>query len=151
MREFAKTEIFRYKCPICGSNNKKMIPIMWKKVPYGFTLHCCNCGHIEEFIKPSKHIGGLYNGHFEAGEEKYQRCYMLNECPHTRCPLYGTYKPDEDSGYDDEQSGDGTYPGPDQNPDDGDKDKVYLGVYGNDNSDEEELKVKVVTHEPKFR
>lgn len=147
MREFGKTEIFRYKCPICGSNNKKFIPIMWKKVPYGFTLHCCNCGHIEEFIKPSKHIGGLYNGHFEAGEERHQRCYMLNDCPYTRCPLYGTYKPDEGSGYDDEQGGDGTATDPVPPTE---EDKIHLGVYGVDNSNGDELKVKVVTHDEKF-
>ena len=149
MREFAKSEIFRYKCPICGSNNKKFIPIMWKKVPYGFTLHCCNCGHIEEFINPSRHIGGLYNGHFEAGEEKDQRCYMLNDCPHTRCPLYGTYKPDENSGYDDEQGTDGVWGGDDSSTTTP-TDTIHLGVYGNDNSNTDELKVKVITHDEKF-
>lgn len=144
MREIGKTELFRFKCPFCGSLNKKYIPIMYKHVQYGYAIHCCNCGQVFEFIKPPKSIGGLYNGHFMAGEAEFQRCYMLNECPHKDCPLYGTYKPDEGSGYDDEfgDSEDETRP-PCQN------NKLHLGVY--ENSNEEELKVKVIESDrPKF-
>lgn len=105
MREFANQELFRMKCPICGCLNKKYVPIMYKHVQFGYAIHCCNCGHVEQFIEPPKSLGGLYNGHFMAGEEKEQRCYALNECPHKNCLLYGTYKADDNSGYDDEQNG----------------------------------------------
>lgn len=142
MREIGKTEIFRYKCSICGSNNKKFIPIMWKKIPYGYALHCCNCGHVDEFIHPPKHIGGLYNGNFEMGGTSTQRCYMLNECPHKTCQLYGSYKPDEDSGYDDEQG----VPGDTETDDGTSKDELHLGVYANNNSNIDELEVKVNTY-----
>lgn len=149
MREFGKREIFNFKCPICGSLNKKFIPIMYKHIPYGYTLHCCNCGNLTEFIKPSKSIGGVYNGQFSAGEEKEQRCYALNECTITDCPLYDTYLADKDSGYDDEQNPgdiDEPYPG---YPDDcpicpGNKcEGTHFGVYGDDFSNLKELVVKV--------
>lgn len=165
MREFGDVELFRYKCPICGSLNKRKIPIMYKGVPYGYTLHCCNCGHIEEFIDPVKHIGGLYNGHFTTGKESEQTCYQLNACPYTDCPLYGTYIPDENSGYDDELNQDK----PDK-PSTPNKRPSFCGqctlcdgtgcipacgirqygVYGNNSSVERELEVKVETKGPKF-
>lgn len=146
MREIGKTEIFRFKCPICGSLNKKYIPISYKHYQYGYALHCCNCGKVYEFIKPPKSIGGLYNGQFMIGEVDTQRCYMLNECKHADCPLYGSYKPDEGSGYDDE-IGDSHDPN-EPNPPEDDK-TIHLGVY--ENLNDNELKLNVVTKDkPQF-
>lgn len=115
MREFDKSEIFRYKCPVCGSLNKRKVPILYPSkvgttpttnLTMGFVLHCCNCGHVAEFFTPPTNLNGLYGCQFRVAPLVEQKCYALNDCPHTTCPLYGTYVPDKNSGYEDEQGPD---------------------------------------------
>lgn len=171
MREFDKTEIFRYKCPICGSLNKRKVPIIYpskmgnvpiddKKnaVDMGFVLHCCNCGHIDEFFTPPGNLNGLYGCQLRVAPLLYQKCYALNDCPHTNCPLYGTYVPDKNSGYEDEQ-------GPDKDNTGGSNSgcgrdncscgdncncKSHLGVLGDSNSNTPQLVIKVKHEDRKF-
>ena len=153
MRDFEQAEIFKYKCPMCGSLNKKHVPIMYKHQPYGYSLHCCNCGHVEQFITPPKSLDGLYNGFFNAGEVSEQKCYALNKCDIENCPWFGTYCPDENSGYDDEQVDESTIVRPPNNnqsrPNPSTQD-LHLGVYQDSFLDEPELVVKVNTENPKF-
>ena len=112
MREFGKSEIFRYKCPICGSVNKRMIPIILgrsltavfddPKCIDKYILQCCNCGHQDTFVRPGIQRPVICECQQEAPIQN-QKCYALNKCELTQCPLYGTYTADKNSGYDDEQ------------------------------------------------
>lgn len=46
-----KDRINRWKCLFCGSKHKKVIEHIREKdgAHIGCTLHCCNCGHIDNF------------------------------------------------------------------------------------------------------
>lgn len=161
MREFGKSEIFRYKCPICGSLNKRMIPIILgrsltavfddPKCIDKYVIQCCNCGHQDTFVRPGINRPVLSECQQEA-QIDHQKCYALNKCELTQCPLYGTYVADKNSGYDDEQGSE------DDGNSDGNKDccgnkncgcgdncncKTHLGVYADSNSNSTELKIKV--------
>lgn len=168
MREFGKSELFRYKCPICGSLNKRVAKIRTVNQTLfsdedesvkGYYIQCCNCGHQDSFVRP-----GMYNAFNVFCGNKIplsdQKCYALNKCNLKDCPLYGSYKADHNSGYDDEQgsdddgnnSGNGSCCGS-SNCGCGDKCncKDNLGVYGDSNSNKTELTIKVDRRDdPKF-
>ncbi len=167
MREFEKSELFRHKCHICGSLNKRMIPVTYSRknsaigeVPYGYLIHCCNCGHVEQFYTPPKNLNMLLCGCLQVAKLTEQKCYAINACPHTECPLYGTYVPDKNSGYEDEQGKGDDNSGNSNNkhncgmPNCGCGDdcncKSNLGVYGDSKSNGQELTVKVDPPRPKF-
>lgn len=171
MREFGKSEIFRYKCPICGSVNKRMIPIILgrsltavfddPKCIDKYILQCCNCGHQDTFVRPGIQRPVICECQQEAPIQN-QKCYALNKCDLTQCPLYGTYTADKNSGYDDEQGSD------DDNKGNGNGSnhgcglpncgcgadcncKDHLGVYADSNLNNTELKIKVDRRDdPKF-
>lgn len=165
MREFEKSELFRHKCHICGSLNKRVVPIQYPtqsttagKLWYGYLIHCCNCGHVEQFYEPPKNLNMLLCGCLQVAPLADQKCYALNNCPHTDCPLYGTYVPDKNSGYEDEQGkGDDTAGNKKHHCGNGSCNcgddctcGKNLGVYKDSNSNGEELTIKVDPPRPKF-
>ena len=169
MREFGKSEIFRYKCPICGSVNKRMIPIILgrsltavfddPKCIDKYILQCCNCGHQDTFVRPGIQRPVICECQQEAPIQN-QKCYALNKCELTQCPLYGTYTADKNSGYDDEQGSDDDNKGNSSNHGCGLPNcgcgsdcncKAHLGVYADSNLNNTELKIKVDHRDdPKF-
>lgn len=94
MREFEKYEIYKTKCPVCGSKNKvhtELINIRGKFA--GYSLKCCNCGNYNQFLLDYETNGkeGLYP--YKNGK---QRCIQPSYCPRTDCPLYGKCDMDKD-------------------------------------------------------
>lgn len=89
MREFAKSEIIRQKCSICGSKNKLYTEMVYQGTFYGYNLTCCNCGHIDIFMDSEKGTGGFIRGWLREGK---QYCIQLTTCTKKDCPLYGTSK-----------------------------------------------------------
>lgn len=107
MREFAKYEQVKAKCPVCGCRNKVQTPLYeseddigviiftdHKGVPrdkkVGYTLKCCNCGHYAKFILDNTTNGESIpdREHLVSGESQ---CIMLSYCrTGKKCPLYGT-------------------------------------------------------------
>lgn len=94
MREFAKSEIIRQKCGICGSKNKMYTEILFNGNPYGYMLTCCNCGHIDTFMDSEIGSGGLIRGWMREGK---RICIQLTSCKKKDCPLHGTSKLWDDS------------------------------------------------------
>lgn len=117
MREFAKDEIIKYKCLVCGSRNKMYTELSFHGKLVGYNLRCCNCGDMKLFT--SDNGAGIQ---FIESQLKPERsfCIQNSGCPHTECKLYGTcHKP----------------PYPDKHPDKGcqhkkqDSDKLIVNAY----------------------
>lgn len=103
MREYARYEYAKEKCPICGCRNKVFTPVYedeqsncdrckcGEREAYnvGFQLKCCNCGYIRVF-----RTNHLRNGNPFASEDDLVRgrdiCFQPSPCYKKDCPLYGT-------------------------------------------------------------
>lgn len=89
MREFAKSEIIRQKCSICGSKNKLYTEFTYQGLHYGYDLTCCNCGHTDTFIDSENGVGGLIRGWMKEGK---RACIQLTTCTKVKCPFYKNSK-----------------------------------------------------------
>lgn len=89
MREFARTEIIREKCHICGCKNKLKTPLINNYNVIGMNLRCCNCGRTITYINPeiTDHIDNYLRDHYMLGTPS---CIQESYCPHKMCRLYGT-------------------------------------------------------------
>lgn len=85
---------WNFNCKICGFNNKlfRVIINRDRKI-IGYSLTCCQCGHVHEF-----HIdiedNGVYNLltsmlYYNKGLDV---CLQPTTCNHKKCPLWGTCK-----------------------------------------------------------
>lgn len=89
--------INRWKCLTCGSKHKKIINHIRKsdKKHVGYTLFCCNCGHLETFawtVNAAIEMSGENLNSLKTGEIK---CGLLEKdlvnCENYSCP----YRPKE--------------------------------------------------------
>lgn len=88
MREFEKYEMFKAKCPVCGSKNKVHTELMSRDGSFvGYSLKCCNCGNYNEFLLDYQTNGKIKYLPYQNGKE---RCIQPSYCPRKDCPLYGT-------------------------------------------------------------
>jgi hypothetical protein len=86
MREFEKFEIFKTKCPVCGSRNKVHTEIMnADKELVGYSLKCCGCGNYNQFLLDYITNGKRKKLPYINGEEI---CIQPSYCPKVDCPLY---------------------------------------------------------------
>ena len=103
MREYARYEYAKEKCPICGCRNKVFTPVYdddacncdrckcgeREAFNVGFQLKCCNCGFVRVY-----RTSYLHNGDPLRSEKDLVRgrdvCFQPSPCPHKNCPLYGT-------------------------------------------------------------
>jgi len=84
-REFAKSEIIRQKCSICGIKNKLFTELVYEGKMIGYKLTCCNCGQCDTFFFNDDHIAPhLYN----KGREV---CIQVTTCKNKKCPYYRLY------------------------------------------------------------
>lgn len=84
-REFAKSEIIRQKCSICGIKNKLFTELVYEDKTIGYKLTCCNCGHVDTFFFNDDHIATHLYG---KGREV---CIQVTTCKNKKCPYYGKY------------------------------------------------------------
>jgi hypothetical protein len=88
MREFEKMEMFKIKCPVCGSRNKVHTELMNKFNKFvGYSLKCCNCGNYNQFLLDHETNGKEHNLPYRQGKE---RCIQPSYCNKKDCPLHGT-------------------------------------------------------------
>lgn len=90
-QQFARN-VWNFNCKTCGFNNKlfRVIINRANKI-IGYSLTCCQCGHVHEY-----HIdiedNGIYN--FLTSMLYYNKgmdiCLQPTTCTHKQCPLYGT-------------------------------------------------------------
>lgn len=85
-RKFAKSEIIRQKCSICGSKNKLYTEIIYSGIHYGYMLTCCNCGHVDIFMKENTDPSGILGSIYHKGKEQ---CIQLTTCHNKECRYYG--------------------------------------------------------------
>lgn len=95
-QRFARN-VWNFNCRICGFNNKLFRVIINKdKKIIGYSLKCCQCGHIHEFHLDYED-NGIYNLltsmlYYHKGLDV---CLQPTYCEHKECPLYGTCKYNE--------------------------------------------------------
>lgn len=109
MREFAKFEQIKSKCPVCGCRNKVQTPLYEKKEDIGvivftdhkghnwdkrigYSIKCCNCGRYTKFLVDNTTNGNPIpdTEHLVSGESE---CIMMSYCKTGKaCPLYGSCK-----------------------------------------------------------
>lgn len=95
MREFEKYEMFKTKCPVCGSKNKVHTELMNNYNKFvGYSLKCCNCGNYNQFLLDYETNGKMSKIPYKNGK---QRCIQPSYCPKKDCPLYGTCTVEKDS------------------------------------------------------
>lgn len=84
-REFAKSEIIRQKCSICGSKNKRFTELLYDGKMCGYRLTCCNCGHIDTFFNDEKFskLGVTTKGR--------EACIQVTTCNNRKCPYFKKY------------------------------------------------------------
>ena len=90
MRELAMMEIFREKCQFCGCKNKLMTDITSKGQIVGYTIRCCNCGHVDTFVNLEEDnvnitLPLLLSHNTQFGKSKY---IQPSGCTHTKCVFY---------------------------------------------------------------
>ena len=88
VREVDRIEVITMHCIWCGAKNKIKTDYGTKKDgPVGFTLRCCNCGHMDIFNRNWSKPMDLYT-------KKYQvldmRCIREHTCDRKECPLWTT-------------------------------------------------------------
>lgn len=94
MREFEKYEMFKTKCPVCGSKNKVHTELMNRQDKFvGYSLKCCNCGGYKQFLLDYDTNGKEQMLPYKNGK---QRCIQPSYCPRKDCPLYGTCTVEKD-------------------------------------------------------
>ena len=84
-REFAKSEIIRQKCSICGIKNKLFTELVYENKTIGYKLTCCNCGHCDTFFFDDSHKA---QDNYTKGREV---CIHITTCKNKQCPYYGSY------------------------------------------------------------
>ena len=84
-REFAKSEIIRQKCSICGSKNKRFVELVQDGKMCGYELICCNCNHIDTFFNDMK-VNTKTN--IKRGREV---CIHVSPCGCNPCIYYKKY------------------------------------------------------------
>jgi hypothetical protein len=84
-REFAKSEIIRQKCSICGSKNKRFTELLCDGKMCGYRLTCCKCGHVDTFFNDEKfsEIGSISKGR--------EVCIQVTTCNTKKCQYYNRY------------------------------------------------------------
>lgn len=88
MREFEKYEMFKLKCPVCGSRNKVHTELFNRHNKFaGYSIKCCNCGNYNQFLLDYETNGKESLYPYINGK---QRCIQKHYCPKKDCPLYGT-------------------------------------------------------------
>ena len=74
MREVERPEVMVMHCDWCGCKNKLKTDYGMKgQEPVGFTLRCCNCGHMDMFNRNYSRPMDLYNLRYEVLN---MRCIM---------------------------------------------------------------------------
>ena len=84
-REFAKSEIIRQKCSICGSKNKRFTELLYEKEMCGYRLTCCNCNHVDTFFNDEKY------SHMGITEKGREVCLQVTTCDYRVCKHYRKY------------------------------------------------------------
>lgn len=63
MENMDKDRINRWKCLICGSTQKKKIDLIGiSNNEIGYSLLCCNCGHVDSFALTSSAVSAMICG-----------------------------------------------------------------------------------------
>ena len=94
MVQLDEDRISRWKCLVCGSKQKKIIDAITKSgKKAGFSLHCCNCGHIDQFALTTTGIDLFCAGNSDNIAGKEIHCGVLLQdiecCGHKSC----TFRP----------------------------------------------------------
>lgn len=83
--------INRWKCLICGSRQKKVIDLIGntnKKI--GYSMLCCNCGHVDQFALTMNGITSMICGDESKVSNVNIYCGLneddLKYCPNLECP-----------------------------------------------------------------
>ena len=91
MREVKMPEITVMHCDWCGCKNKiKTVYGHKGEPPVGFTLRCCNCGHMDIFNRNWSKPMDLYTHKYDVIS---MECVRDQKCTHHECPLYTTNRP----------------------------------------------------------
>lgn len=90
--------INRWKCQFCGSRQKKRIDIIGQNNrKIGFALHCCNCGHIDNFGMTSAALNLMVGSDSSKAKSLDTKCGVFLKditcCPAMKCP-YRPVDPD---------------------------------------------------------
>lgn len=83
-REFAKSEIIRQKCSICGIKNKRFTELLYDGKMCGYRLTCCKCGHVDTFFNDT-----IYN-HCAITDGR-EVCIQVTTCDNRGCKYYKKY------------------------------------------------------------
>ena len=93
--------ISRWKCLCCGSKQKKVIEHFNsanKKI--GYTLHCCNCGHIDNFALTAAAIDLMTRANTAKLGTSCTDCGLLERdlytCPAVNCKYRKKFDKSED-------------------------------------------------------
>ena len=82
--------ISRWKCLCCGSKQKKVIDhLNYSNKKIGYTLHCCNCGHIDNFALTAAAIDLMTRANAGKLETSCTDCGLMERdlytCPAVTC------------------------------------------------------------------
>ena len=93
--------ISRWKCIFCGSRQKKIIEHFStanKKI--GYTLHCCNCGHIDNFALTAAAIELMTQANSGRLGNSCTTCGLLEKdlytCPAVTCKYRKKFEKEEE-------------------------------------------------------
>lgn len=94
--------ISRWKCLCCGSKQKKVIDhLNYSNKKIGYTLHCCNCGHIDNFALTSAAIELMTRANAEKLRLSCTRCGLLERdlytCPAVTCKYRKKHEEEEEA------------------------------------------------------
>lgn len=86
MREVEEREIRSYKCPMCGSRNKRYHDICYKTEDnkIGYHYRCCNCGTETTSTNPDINIESIPKKDIICTSDK---CFIVTGCRNFNCPL----------------------------------------------------------------
>lgn len=99
MRFYEDSELLRQKCWFCGSKNKLVTDILLKKEKVGYSVRCCNCGHIDDHIFPwddTKNTKQYLDKKTKLGTAT---CMQSSFCPYKNCPHYNPKKEENDNNF----------------------------------------------------
>ena len=91
MVEMNMDRINRWKCLLCGSKLKKIIDLKDSKdMVIGYSLHCCNCGHLDNFALNMKAIDTM-TGYEGKANDRVISCgvsiHNIDACAFKECPF----------------------------------------------------------------
>ena len=83
--------INRWKCLLCGSKLKKIIDLKdAKDMVIGYSLHCCNCGHLDNVALNMKAIDTM-TGYEGKANDRVISCgvsiHNIDACAFKECPF----------------------------------------------------------------